>query len=116
MHSNMKGIEDKLALYEGLRPESFKKPIVKGRLSSGFQSYLLACMPKSGSTWFKSVFSCMPKCIAFRAVPAYGAREQETALCGGCERRREGPPTCGLQKLETELKHVFDYAYFVFLK
>ena len=77
MHSNLKSIQDKIALYEGLRPESFKRPIVKGRLSSGFQSYLLACMPKSGSTWFKSVFSCMPKCIAFRAVPAYGAREQE---------------------------------------
>ena len=54
-----------------------KKLITIRRGSSGYQSYLLACMPKSGSTWVQAVFSRLPRSVSLQLVPVYGAREQE---------------------------------------
>ena len=54
-----------------------KKLITVKRTSTGNQSFLLACMPKSGSTWVQAVFSRLPRSISLQLVPNYGAREQE---------------------------------------
>lgn len=38
---------------------------------------LIACMPKSGSTYLSTIISNLPKYRRVRLVPAWGAREQE---------------------------------------
>ena len=45
--------------------------------AGGNQSFLLACMPKSGSTWITQTFNRMPCCKRENFVPTGGAREQE---------------------------------------
>ena len=69
-------VNQKIKLFESLS-DNFKKDIVAGRLRTGKQSYLLACMPKSGSTWFKNIFSSLPYCCYQGIVPTYVGREQE---------------------------------------
>ncbi|HSA06019.1 MAG TPA: sulfotransferase domain-containing protein [Candidatus Gastranaerophilales bacterium] len=40
-------------------------------------SILIACMPKSGSTFLANVIANLPDCINYALVPCYGTREQE---------------------------------------
>ena len=69
-------VNKKIELYERM-PVEYRKPIVAGRLNSRKQSYLLACMPKSGSSWFRSIFSLLPSCTSSSMIHSYGGREQE---------------------------------------
>lgn len=78
MELTQESLSEMLRLAEKIRARHplRSNPIVQSRLGSGRQSYLLACMPKSGSTWLKRMFQN----IGFSAVsmvPVWGAREQE---------------------------------------
>jgi hypothetical protein len=57
--------------------KTLKNLITYKRGETGRQSFLLACMPKSGSSWISRAFDRMPNCKQVSFVPAYGAREQE---------------------------------------
>ena len=54
-----------------------KNAITIRKKNNGSQSFLLACMPKSGSTRIRNTFNCMPNCKKISFVPNHGAREQE---------------------------------------
>ena len=50
------------------------------RLSNGSVRLLLACFPRSGSTFLASILAHLPGFQKVSLVPAYGRREQELAL------------------------------------
>ena len=64
------------ALYNQLSSEH-KKVIVHGRVRNNLRASIIACMPKSGSTWLTSLFNNLPSYQSVHMVPIYGAREQE---------------------------------------
>ena len=51
--------------------------IAKQQLSSDSQHLLVACQPKSGSTYLTRIISCLPDFRTASLVPGYGRREQE---------------------------------------
>jgi len=57
--------------------KTLKNLIIYRRGETGRQSFLLACMDKSGSSWISRGFDKMPNCKQVSFVPAHGAREQE---------------------------------------
>ena len=69
-------VRSKIDFYKTV-PVNRQNSITRGRLLSGSQSHLLACLPKSGSTWFLSIFRGLPGCAYASFTPSYGAREQE---------------------------------------
>ena len=55
----------------------FQNAIIYGRIKNNLRSSVIACMPKSGSTWLTSLFSNLPLYKSVEMVPVFGAREQE---------------------------------------
>ena len=56
----MQLIEKKIKFYTSISPQSIQQDIVLSRLKSGRQSYLIACMPKTGSTWISNILNALP--------------------------------------------------------
>lgn len=79
MNVFLRPVQEKIQIFQQL-PANLQKPIVGGRLSKGYQAFLLACMPKSGSTWLCNILAELPDFRITHMVPHYGAREQE--VCG----------------------------------
>lgn len=67
--------EDKIKALKPKTPTVFRIP--RHTRAPDFSRVLIACMPKSGSTYLATIISCLPEMRQVHLVPAYERREQE---------------------------------------
>ena len=60
-----------------LTAETLQNTLYQEQVPCDKKHILVACFPKSGSTWFAEIFSQLPDFYRVHLVPTYGHREQE---------------------------------------